>query len=208
MNPIVKFLMKANQKTNKFLAPKPEEVKSALINTLEYIENLGTNTDIWICGGVLLGYARHGALLEHDTDIDFHYWKKDSNATIKFINDLTSKKNFSYSKNYKNNDGQITQHVIKYKKTTIDFFMAEEIDDKIEWYSYTTKHWNRPSRQFLNQAPYMGLEKFNFYGHKALKPRNHEIYLESLYGDWKTPQKDYTYYIDSKAIISKSPWRE
>lgn len=205
MHPILSLIQKTVNTYTLITSPSSLTVEKAFIHAINSLKDTPMKDKFWLCGGALLGYAREGALLKHDNDIDFHYWSSDA---LLIEDTLKSLKiyGFKYCYNLKNSSGNITQHTIKYKNVKIDFFEAIKKDTNIQWTCYTTKHWNRPARQFLNQIPSVELTAVEFYGVSILKPLDHDAYLTALYGDWQKPMKDYTYYIDSKAIISKEPW--
>jgi phosphorylcholine metabolism protein LicD len=155
----------------------------------------------WICGGMLIGYAREGKLLAHDTDFDFHYWREDHQDLMEAIKTL-EQAGFRKEACWINNEGHATEYVLNYGRIKFEFFEATRHENRIRWYCYLPK----PKRQFLNEVPGYDLEPFEFCERQWLKPVDEQQYLESLYGDWKTPCSDYTYYIDSKAIIQRDRW--
>lgn len=75
----------------------------------------------WICGGALLGWARDGALIKHDTDIDFHYWHEDTDKLNAGF-DLLIAVGFKPLCRWKNTNGEITEHVLAYKGIKFEFF--------------------------------------------------------------------------------------
>ena len=176
-----------------------------LVHSLHHFHDVMSRTPMagkyWICGGMLLGYAREGQLIKNDFDFDFHYWRDDTDAleqTLEILQQSGFKKCFRWV----NNDGHTTEYVLVYREIKFEFFEATRHEDRIRWYCY----YHRPPRQFLNEVPAYELESFEFYDRDWLKPDDQELYLESLYGDWKTPSSEYTFYIDSNAIIQRDRW--
>lgn len=206
MNPIIYFIERVTRRVNKLFAPSPVQVEAAFKKSLQLLNQTAMRSRFWICGGVLLGYARERAIIRGDTDIDFHYWVEDE-ALLRDVLQELSGQGVEYAGCYINNDGQVTQHVLKVLGVKVEFFAAWRNTDCIEWYCYTTRHWNRPVRQFLNRIPDLQFEPVQFYGVEVLKPLDHDLYLKALYGDWRKPMPDYTYYVDSGAIVSCQPWR-
>lgn len=206
MSPVVYFLERLTCRFNKLFSPSPERVEAAFKKSLHFFNKTPMQSRFWICGGVLLGYAREGAIIRGDTDIDFHYWVEDEALLLEVLQGLPGKE-FEYVGRYVNNEGVVTQHVLKVLGVKVEFFAAWRKDNCIEWNCYTTRHWNRPIRQFLNRIPDLQFEPVQFYEVEVFKPVDHDLYLRALYGDWRKPMTDYTYYVDSAAIVSCEPWR-
>ena len=72
--------------------------------------------------------------------------------------------------------------------------------------SLPTSAW-KPPIELLNEVPNHGLSELEFFGCRWMKPDDHETYLESLFGDWRTPNPNYHYLTDSRAVIARSPWQ-
>jgi len=206
VNPVIYFLERMTRRFNRFLAPSPERVEAAFKKTLQLFNQTPMQSRFWICGGVLLGYMREGSIIRGDTDIDFHYWVEDEALLLKVFQELSGQ-GVEYVARYINNEGLVTQHVLKVLGVKVEFFAAWRKEGYIEWNCYTTRHWNRPIRQFLNRIPDLQFEPAQFYEIEVFKPVDHDLYLRALYGDWRKPMTDYTYYIDSAAIVSCEPWR-
>jgi hypothetical protein len=206
MHPIISFLEKTAKFYSRLGEPPYARIEEGFRAVVAALNQTPMKGRYWMCGGVMLGYAREGHLLRHDTDIDFHYWKEDEEQLLSALKTIAGQ-GFRYTGTLYNNDGIPTQHITKLGKLKIEFFAAWRANGKINWQSYSTRHWNRPARQFLNQVPDFQLENVEFYGVEVAKPADHELYLSALYGDWRTPMPDYAYYIDSKAIVSREPWR-
>ena len=206
MNPLISFLESVARRFNKLRSPSPERVEAAFKKTLGFFNHTPMQQRFWICGGVLLGYAREGAIIRGDTDIDFHYWVEDEALLLEVFEALPERE-FQYIGRHVNNDGIVTQHILKVLGVKVEFFAAWRKEGCIEWNCYTTRHWNRPVRQFLNRIPDLQFEVVQFYDVEVCKPVDHDLYLRALYGDWRKPMSDYTYYVDSAAIKSCEPWR-
>lgn len=205
MNPLIAAIYRLSRIINMMLSPSRKQVEGALRRIIIALNETPMRKRYWLCGGALLGYAREGRLLKYDTDIDFHYWEEDEELLREVIRQL-SEKGFVYVGCHKDNSGRPTQHILKYKRVKVEFFLAWRFENSIRWICYSTRHWNRPARQYLNEIPSLEFSETEFYGLPVPKPIDHDRYLSSLYGDWKHPMPDYTYFIDSKAIISREPW--
>jgi hypothetical protein len=58
----------------------------------------------------------------------------------------------------------------------------------------------------VNEVDAHELDEIELYGRRWLKPANHEDYLKSLYGDWRTPDPHYRYWRDCQASVARHPW--
>jgi hypothetical protein len=207
MHPLISLLQRSAKFYNRLRSPSPKEVELAFTKIVSALNKTPMRKRFWMCGGILLGYAREGRLLSHDTDIDFHYWVEDEEILLDVLKNLCQHE-FSYVGEMIDNNNRCTQHVIRYGKVKIDFFVAWRVDGKVQWTCYTTPHWNRPSRQYLNEIPDLQTAEVEFYGLPVSKPIDHETYLQAIYGNWMEPMVDYTYYVDSCSIIACEPWRQ
>jgi len=206
MNFLVSWLYDVRNFCNRLSYPSYADVEKAFIATVKALEQTPMKGSYWLCGGILLGYAREGRLLRHDTDIDFHYWKEDEEK-MRETWEMLPRFGFKQVKIIRSNNNHPSQYVFKFGKVKVEFFLAWREEGKVNWYCYTTKHWNRPSRQFLNQIPDLEISGIEWYGVPVKKPADHDLYLTSIYGDWRVPMKGYVYYFDSRAIVSCEPWK-
>jgi hypothetical protein len=206
MNPLISFIEKTARAYNRLGEPSYDRIEAGFRRIISTLNRTPMKGRYWMCGGIMLGYAREGRLLRHDTDIDFHYWRDDEELLLSALREISGQ-GFRYVGALCNNDGIATQHVVKLGKLKIEFFAAWREKGGLCWQSYSTRHWNRPARQFFNRVPDFQLEEVEFYGVDVAKPVDHDLYLTSIYGDWQTPMSDYTYYVDSKAIVDRVPWR-
>ena len=163
----------------------------------------------WLCGGAVLGWAREGALLKHDPDIDFHIWKDDVPALLQSIPALKSA-GFEPVQKWVNPAGEITIYVFSYRKAKFEFFVSTEVNGNMQCNIY---HGHEPTYQTTCETPGCELDEFEFYGRTWLKPKNHEQYLTALYGDWKKPNKNFKHETESPSVIASvalpglQPWQ-
>lgn len=166
----------------------------------------------WVAFGALLGWAREGALLKHDPDIDFLFWQEDLPLFLESV-ELLKRAGFKPSVCWSNCARQVTEYCLKYKGVQFEFFVANRANGNTRCTFYGGNiSGGVPVSESIFETPGCGLDEFEFYGRTWQKPANHEQYLTAMYGDWKTPDKTYRPYCDSKAIISrtslpgKQPW--
>ncbi len=160
----------------------------------------------WICGGAVLGWAREGALLAHDPDVDFHFWQDDH---VRFMQaaELLAQVGFKRKYCWRNIAGEITEYTMTYKSLAFDFFAAHKNrgGQNTRWYLYVgSPSRNIPPMELLQETPGCELEPFEFYGKRWLKPKNHEAYLAALYGDWRSPNPNFDYLSDCPGIVRRT----
>lgn len=81
----------------------------------DVLKNSPLHNRFWICGGALLGYAREGKILKHDTDIDFHFWREDRDKFEESAKLLISA-GFKPEFRWRNRAGESTEHILSWKK--------------------------------------------------------------------------------------------
>lgn len=156
----------------------------------------------WVCGGALLGWAREGALLKHDPDIDFHFWQSDLVLFMQSVPALQAA-GFEPSITWTSNNGQNTEYTFTYRGVSFEFFVATRVGNNTQSHFYGLYGKQRRLYQMVFETPGYELNEFEFYGRTWLKPVDHEAYLTAQYGDWKTPDKNFDH-TTSDALISKT----
>ena len=154
----------------------------------------------WICGGALLGWAREGSLLKHDPDIDFHFWEEDREHFLKG-SEMLKQSGFKPEFCWRNTDNHITEYVLSYRHIRFEFFEATKANGNTRWMAYgSNARRGIDGVQLLCETPGQELSEFEFLGKNWLKPKDHVKYLTALYGDWKTPNPDYSYIRDVRQL--------
>jgi hypothetical protein len=206
---LLKFVDKTIKRINRMFAPKfdvkqAEEAFRAVVSALNDTPLKGR---YWLCGGGVLGYARCGGFISHDNDIDFHVWTEDETLLGKAMRDLGDR-GFEHVITCISNEGRTIVYKFRYKETFIDFFPCWRENGFIYWMSSIGSHRSQPARQFLHRCPDQRMKEYEFFGVPVFMPEDLEQYLTSMYGDWRTPMTDYCFWIDSKAIVSRDPWKQ
>lgn len=155
----------------------------------------------WIWSGALLGWAREGKLLAHDTaDVDFAYRWTDTDKLIASIPALEAA-GFRMSHALRNNDGVLYGVVLMRSGIHFDFVAAFPEGDRWRFYS------SFEGVQIIEELPAQELVEFEFCGQRWLKVKDHERELACLYGDWRTPKPGWDTVRDSPAIVAREPSR-
>lgn len=195
---------------------------------LEFITNLlnQNNINYWLDSGTLLGLYREGKILDHDKDIDISMWNSEEDKVIqlsKYLLDNYSLRVLNYSGyNFKykftpkdksrllvidfnlfikkGKNALCPQPTVK-KNLTLRFFWRifrsqyEKLEKvyfnspffKLFFKMYT---WKVPAKFFIETT-----KKDNF-----VFPSETESYLEIRYGNWRIPQKKWSFVNDDKGL--------
>ncbi|MGH9107026.1 MAG: hypothetical protein ACRDZX_14580, partial [Acidimicrobiales bacterium] len=60
--------------------------------------------------------------------------------------------------------------------------------------------------QVTYARPDVGLEAIELFGRRWLKPKDHDLALTALYGDWRGWREDWETNRDSPSIVAREPW--
>lgn len=165
----------------------------------------------YIDAGTLLGIVRDGDLIPWDYDMDMSvmahdlesfrktFWKLRMRGWRVSDNDYVMKHN-----DVAWNKGQIRSIKIRNRnmlffgrgRVVMDVFVKYNKDDKTYW----------SFGGCVCQAPrhhHEGYDTVNYGGQPLKIPKDHPSYLSILYGDWKTPKKDWRGSRDDQSIIRK-----
>ena len=154
--------------------------------------------------GALLGWAREGALLKHDDDVDFLFWQEDRDA-LEVAIDMLLVNGFQYERCWRNTKNEVTEHILTYRGLRFEFFGAHRVNGKAQFYAFGKYHRGGQYFELLYEVTDFELTKFDFLGKTWLKPADHEKFLAEMYGDWKTPNKDFDDIREGPGIISRTP---
>jgi hypothetical protein len=158
----------------------------------------------WVWGGVLLGWARDGDILD-DADADFGIRSTDTEAFEAAVPAL-EQAGFRRIFRFQNNAGEITEHSFLRHGAKFDFFFLFPCEGSGErryfTYAETPEGWVEQEGRELDQP----LEPFRFLRRDWLKAKDHKAALTASYGDWRTPDPDWSY-ADDLGIVARRPWK-
>jgi hypothetical protein len=165
----------------------------------------------WVWGSLLRSWAegrRFGA--RGIGDADFGIGFEDAWRFEEALPALISA-GFRRGFRFESNDGQVTQHSLFRHGMQFDFFFFFPIQGstKRRFYAYsqrvpqTSGDW----RQLEGELPDQPLESFVQLGRIWWKPKDHELVLEAVYGDWRSRKGTDEYpYHDDGTIVTSRPW--
>ena len=155
-----------------------------------------------VCGGILLGWAREGRLLPNDPDADFFF---DTGDTKRFREAVPALEEAGFERLYRfrNNDGVVTEFSFVRHDVKFEFFRTFPAGPGRQRYFVYAP--GPPPLQLTAEIPAQPLTSFKFLGRKWLKSQDHELELTTMYGDWRTPDLDWSYMNDCSSV-DLSPW--
>jgi hypothetical protein len=152
---------------------------------------------------MLLGFAREGNLLAHDRDADFALLRADLPKLLRTVPALR-RAGFKPLQQFRNNRGELTELTFRRHSAKFEFFIFDSDDGKLRYsvFGYPPNHLVEIDAEISDQE----LVPFEFVRRTWLKHSDHESELEAMYGDWRTPHKDWDYLNDDLAVVAKRPW--
>lgn len=174
-----------------------------LIELHDLLEDTELNGRYWVWAGMLLGWAREGALLAHDRDADFALLPDDLPKLLRAVPALR-RAGFRPLMQFRNNAGHVTEVTFVRHHTKFEFFVFEPVDGMLRSYVYGWPPDHLVEIESL--VPEQELVPFNFLGRTWLRHADYERELECLYGDWRTPQRDWDYLRDDESAVCSRPW--
>jgi hypothetical protein len=161
----------------------------------------------WVWAGLLLGWAREGAVLRHDCrDADFACLDEDWPRLVASVPALVEH-GFQPVMHFRNNAGITTQLVFRRQGVDYDFFRFWADGDRFTYFEYFGFHRADISPiEMEGELARQDLVQFRLVDRSWLKVRDHEGELEALYGDWRVPRPDWQGYRECPAVVHRRPW--
>ena len=155
----------------------------------------------WMIMGLLLGCVRDGGPIAWDRDSDFGFMEEDLPKFEAAAKRLRGH-GFELRPPQVNNDGRTTKWTLRCQGIKYEFSQFERNGDRLRWYY----HRRKPSLEAVNEVPAHGLKEFRLYGRSWQIPDRAEAILARVYGDWRTPNRDFLQWRDSGAIVDRYAW--
>lgn len=175
-----------------------------VVHELRHLHDVLTRTALadryWLWGGVILGWAREGRILAHDTaDVDFAYRASDTDRLRQAVPVLEAA-GFRLQELGRNSKDDVVTHFSFIRSgIRFDFLGMFEVNKRFHVFEY------HDGIQVTLELPILELEPIEMFGRQWRKVRDHETELTLLYGDWRTPKPDWDVLYDCPAVIEKVP---
>jgi hypothetical protein len=161
------------------------------------LERTGLEGHYWMWAGLLLGWAREGAILPHDSlDADFAVADHDFHRLVSAVPAILEA-GFSCDRRFVNNAGELTELTFRRHGARFDFFKMFSAGDCFRYFLYSLK-WNR-TIELEASIPRQPKVPFAFIDRTWLKHEDHELELRAIYGSWEIPDPSWSY-LDGLAI--------
>jgi hypothetical protein len=157
----------------------------------------------WMFAGGLLGWAREGNVLLHDSvDVDFLVLDEDIPRLHASI-DLLRRAGFQPLFRFPGVGRPTTIFSFLRDGAKFEFMRAERRGEVFSFWSYGPGRGGGIANR--HELPAQPLVEFRYLDRTWLKTRDHDLELTASYGDWRTPDPAFTY-MDSPAIVERVPW--
>jgi hypothetical protein len=158
----------------------------------------------WVWGGLLLGWAREGRVLEHDMgDADFGFVAEDEERFDTAEEQLVAA-GFRRWFRFHDQTGRCTQRVLVRHGSRFEFFRMDDVGAGSQEFHVYGPGSTGPV-EVVGHLPRQELEPFVFLGRSWMKPRDHELLLRTCYGDWRTPAPSWGMF-DDRSLVTVRPW--
>lgn len=161
-------------------------------------------------GGTLLGIVRENRLLPWDNDVDLTITRPHTNRLLSVRWKMWLKGYRTRIRRIKEDSAYFKKgepRILKVQATRFVFFKDVSLMDIfIKDLTEDRYYWTVSEKDVLKSVPrfyYENLTTVEFKGKMYSIPEKYDSYLQSRYGDWRTPQEDYDYTKDDLSILNK-----
>jgi hypothetical protein len=168
----------------------------------DVLDRCGFADRYWVKGGLLLGWAREGRVLPTNTDADFAFSAQDAGRFTEAAAALPAA-GFRRWFCFRNSAGEITQETFIRRGAKFEFHRMTEAGRQHQYYLYG--YDLEGPVELVARLPRQELEAFEFLGRTWHKSVDHEAELEAIYGDWRTPDRAWSY-MNERAIVARARW--
>ena len=165
----------------------------------------------WVIGGLLIGWAREGRILENDwQDADFGFLREDREKLLASIPRVIGA-NFNPLYCLRNNAGEPVIYVFEKDWAYFEFYEYERSPGVLRCWTFGPFGPNLTGEEvgkveMISQVPAFGLAPMGFLGRTWQKPDRHDEFLKAVYGDWTTPNPHWDNDKDDLSIVETYPW--
>lgn len=170
----------------------------------DVLESTGLSGRYWVWGGLLLGWAREGAILPHDClDADFAVDDRDFHLLASAVPALT-RAGFRSDRCFVSNADVVTELTFTRRGAKFDFFRMFPDGGNLRYFMYAID-WDSVT-EVEGSVPDQPKVPFSFLGRTWRKPADHASELRAVYGRWEVPDPSFSY-LDQADILVRRPSR-
>ena len=158
----------------------------------------------WVWGGLLLGWAREGAIMRHDClDADFGILDEDFGRLVAATPAL-NRAGFSCYQRFQNNSGELTEVTFIRHGARFEFFRMFPNAGELRYFMYD--HVDGEALEVEASMPDQDTAVFSFASRDWLKHKDHELELRSIYGAWQIPDPSWSY-LNGLDVRERREWQ-
>lgn len=186
------------------LKPRLVELFAADLRDLhDVLERTGLRGHYWVWSGLLLGWAREGAILPHDSlDADFAVTDDDFHRLAAAVPEI-AKAGFRCDRRFVNNEGRVTEVCFMRHGARFEFFRMFPEGGRLRYFMFDSMAGE--NIEFEASVPEQAKVPFSFLGRTWLKHEDHELELRSMYGTWEIPDPSWSYW-EAPDIYARRTW--
>ena len=159
----------------------------------------------WIWGGLLIGWAREGWPLAHDSaDADFCFRREDMDRFEEGARALFAA-GFAPLYRFRNNAGRVTEFSFEREGAKFEFFVMDPDGDRLRYYDLSDGRSGGEPTEAAASVRAQPLVTIDLVGRTWRKHADHDEELTAMYGDWRTPDSGW-WFMDDRAIEQREPW--
>ncbi len=168
-----------------------EKFASDLRDLHDAIASTDLHGHYWVWAGLLLGWARDGAILPHDClDGDFAVRDTDFDRLVGAVPAIL-RAGFSCDRKFISDSGLVTELTFTRRGARFDFFRMFPEDGRLRYFIYNLKLTS--VTEIEAALPDQPTEPFTFLGRTWLKHADHARELQTIYGKWEVPDPSWAF---------------
>jgi hypothetical protein len=145
----------------------------------------------WMWAGLLLGWAREGAILPHDyLDADFAVRDADFDRLVRAVPAIR-RAGFACDRKFMSDSGLVTELTFTRRGARFDFFRMFPDAGRLRYFIYSLKLTSVTETEC--SLPDQPTEPFTFLGRTWRKHADHARELRSIYGKWEVPDPSWSF---------------
>jgi hypothetical protein len=184
-------LVKATSRVDALRARRVERFASDLRDLHDAIASTDLHEHYWVWAGLLLGWAREGAILPQDChDADFAVTDADFDRLISAVPAIL-RAGFSCDRKFVSDSGLVSELTFTRHGARFDFFRMFPDDGQLRYFIYKLKLTS--VTEIEASVPDQATEPFTFLGRTWLKHADHALELRTIYGKWEVPDPSWAF---------------